>query len=54
MFELKLYLYPRYWSLWPLFITSEANGMVLTDLVWLCFGIGVHWPVEDVEEDERE
>lgn len=54
LFELKLYLYPRYWSLLPYFVAHEANGMVLTDLVWLCFGIGIHWPTEDVEQEDEE
>jgi hypothetical protein len=54
MFELKLYLYPRYWTLLPSFYQTMANGMVLNDWVWLCFGIGFHWPTEDAEADAIE
>jgi hypothetical protein len=46
MLELKLYLYPRYWTWLPTTIESEVNNMQMRDFVWLCFGIGWHNPTD--------
>lgn len=49
MFEIKLYLYPRYWSFLPAWEQTVAEGMVLNDWIWLCFGVALHWPVDEAE-----